>query len=317
MKVLVTGAAGFLGSHLCDRLLAQNHDVTGVDNFLTGCPTNLQQALKHPNFSLKKHDVIDPIAGQFDQIFHLASPASPPIYQREPIQTAKINFLGTLNVLELAKSCDARVFLASTSETYGDPNVHPQPESYWGNVNQTGPRACYDEGKRIAETLTFDFHRHHGVDVRVVRIFNTYGPRMSRHDGRVVSSFIDQAYRGQDVTVFGTGEQTRSFCYYADLIEGFLRMMNSEDLIGPVNLGNPEEISIQVLAETVIDLMGSQSRIFKAPLPTDDPKRRRPDIHLAQSTLGWQPKVSLRDGLRETIAFHAQNMANEATAARG
>ncbi len=304
MRILVTGAAGFLGSHLCDRLLAEGHDVTGLDNFMTGQPDNLVAAFRHPRFSFVEQDVVRPFSGRYDQIYHLASPASPPTYQRDPIQTAKINFLGTLNALELAQRSGARFFLASTSETYGDPKVHPQPESYFGNVNQTGPRACYDEGKRISETLAFDFHRHHGVDVRVVRIFNTYGPRMNPNDGRVVSSFIEQAFRGREVSVFGTGHQTRSFCFYSDLIDGFVRLMNSEDTIGPVNLGNPHEITIRELAELVIELTRSASRIKMTPLPKDDPKKRRPDISKARALLGWTPKVSLREGLLETIAYH-------------
>jgi len=304
MKVLITGAAGFLGSHLCDTLLEDGQEVVGIDNLLTGSLANLERARTYPGFSFVEHDVTDPFDVPCDRIYHLASPASPPMYQRDPIQTAKINFLGTLNALELANRTSARFLLASTSETYGDPEVHPQPESYCGHVNQTGPRACYDEGKRIAETLTFDFHRHHGVDVRVVRIFNTYGPRMNPEDGRVVSSFIDQALHGRSITVYGDGSQTRSFCYYSDLIQGLVRMMNATATIGPVNLGNPEEIDIADLARIVIALTRSTSTIVTQSLPQDDPRQRRPDIALARRLLGWQPRVPLREGLEHTIDFH-------------
>lgn len=303
-KILVTGAAGFLGSHLCDRLLGQGHWVTGIDNLLTGHVHNLAQAFHHPRFRFVEQDVRDKLSGEFSQIFHLASPASPIMYQKDPIETAKINFLGTLNVLELAQCCDARVLLASTSEAYGDPKVHPQPESYYGNVNPTGPRACYDEGKRIAETLAFDFQRLHSVDIRVARIFNTYGPRMNVDDGRVISSFIDQAHRNCDITVFGDGSQTRSFCYYADLVKGLDRLMNLQGTVGPINLGNPEEISIRSLAELVIELISSRSQVVRRPLPQDDPLQRCPDITLAKNLLGWSPKTSLREGLRETIAYY-------------
>lgn len=306
MRIVVTGAAGFLGSHLTDRLLAEGHHVTGVDNLLTGHRHNLEQATRYPTFSFVEHDVVDPLplGCGWDQVYHLASPASPPMYQRDPVQTARINFLGTLNALELARKAGARFLLASTSETYGDPEVHPQPESYRGNVNQTGPRACYDEGKRIAETLSFDFHRQHGVDIRVARIFNTYGPRMNPDDGRVVSSFIDRALRGQDVTVFGDGSQTRSFCYVSDLVDGLCRLMTTEATLGPVNLGNPEEISMLDLARTIIGMTGSASEVAFAALPQDDPRQRRPDITRAGDVLGWGPTIALRDGLSRTIDDH-------------
>jgi len=316
MKVLVTGAAGFLGSHLCDRLLAQGHEVTGIDNFVTGHVDNLHGALQTGRFNLIHHDVIQPFEGSYDQIYHLASPASPPMYQKDPIVTAKTNFLGTLNALELARATGARFLLASTSETYGDPDVHPQPESYQGNVNQIGPRACYDEGKRIAETLTFDFHRQHGVDIRVVRIFNTYGPRMNPSDGRVVSSFIEQALQGQDITVFGDGSQTRSFCFYSDLVAGLERMMTSDRTIGPVNLGNPEEVTIRALAEAVIALVPTGSRVVERDLPKDDPKKRRPDISRARTLLGWEPTIALKDGLPATIAYHEAYLENRRPAAQ-
>lgn len=304
MKIIVTGAAGFLGSHLCDRLLEEGHEVTGIDSFLTGHIRNLDKALRHPRFTFVEHDVLVPFDCVCDQIYHLASPASPPMYQIDPVRTAKINFLGTLNVLELAHRTRARMLLASTTETYGDPKVHPQPESYFGNVNQTGPRACYDEGKRIAETLTFDFHRHHGVDVRVVRILNTYGPRMNPEDGRVISSFIDQALHGRDITVFGNGMQTRSFCCFSDLVDGLYRMMNNPGTIGPVNLGNPEEITVDDLARIVIEMTGSASAIATVVLPQDDPRQRRPDISLARAILGWGPTIPLRKGLTHTIDYH-------------
>ncbi len=306
MKILVTGASGFLGSHLCDRLLSHGHHVTGLDNHLTGHVSNLADAMAGPNFTLVERDVMAEFDGEFDQIYHLASPASPPMYQKEPIETAKINFIGTLNMLELAERCGARILLASTSETYGDPLVHPQQEDYCGNVNQCGPRACYDEGKRIAETLAFDFNRTRGVDIRVVRIFNTYGPRMNPLDGRVVSNFIDQAFGGRDITLYGDGSQTRSFCHYKDLIEGFERMMAAENTIGPINLGNPEEITIGTLAEHILDLTKSNARLVTVPLPQDDPKRRCPDISLATELLGWTPKIPLAQGLAETVAYFRQ-----------
>ena len=316
MKILVTGAAGFLGSHLCDRLLDRGHSVTGIDNFVTGHVDNLENAFQTGRFNLIHHDVVDPFEGKFDQIYHLASPASPPMYQKDPIATAKTNFLGTLNALELARATGARFLLASTSETYGDPDVHPQPESYQGNVNQTGPRACYDEGKRIAETLSFDFHRQYGVDIRVVRIFNTYGPRMNPDDGRVVSSFIEQALRGEDITLFGDGSQTRSFCFYSDLVDGLERMMNADRVTGPINLGNPHEVTIRELADAVTALVRSGSRVVFRDLPQDDPKKRRPDISRARSVLEWSPSVALKDGLLETIAFHERYMEKRRPAAQ-
>lgn len=308
-RILVTGAAGFLGSHLCDALLEQGHQVTGMDNFMTGHLGNLSQAMAHGAFTLEQHDVVMPFSGSYDQIYHLACPASPPLYQKDPIETAKINFLGTLNALELARATGARFLLASTSETYGDPEVHPQPESYCGNVNQTGPRGCYDEGKRIAETLTFDFHRQHQLDIRVVRIFNTYGPRMNPADGRVVSTFIDQACLGQDITLFGDGSQTRSFCFYSDLVDGLLRMMAAENTIGPVNLGNPEEVSMTQLADMVLAMTGSRSKLVTRALPQDDPKQRKPDITKAQGLLDWRPRVTLGEGLAKTVAYHVQSTA--------
>lgn len=311
MRILVTGASGFLGSHLCDRLLDSGCHVTGLDNFLTGHAKNLAQARLNSAFSFIEHDVIQPFEGEYDQIYHLASPASPPMYQKNPIETAKINFLGTLNTLELARKTGARVVLASTSETYGDPHVHPQPEHYNGNVNQTGPRACYDEGKRIAETLACDFKRQYGVDIRIARIFNTYGPRMNPRDGRVVCQFIDQALRNEAITIFGDGSQTRSFCYYTDLVDGLDRLMNAKTTNGPVNLGNPEEISIRALGELLIELLGSASTISTKALPVDDPVQRCPDISKAKSLLGWAPSISLRDGLLETIAFCAAELDGE------
>ncbi|TCL09052.1 UDP-glucuronate decarboxylase [Shimia isoporae] len=301
MKVCVTGAAGFLGSHLCDRLLSEGHAVTGIDNYLTGFPKNLAQAKENPNFTLLKHDVEQPMSGEFDLVYHLASPASPPMYQKDPIATARINFLGTLNALELARRSNARFLLASTSETYGDPKVHPQPETYAGNVNQTGPRACYDEGKRIAETLAYDFARQYGLETRVVRIFNTFGPRMHPEDGRVVTSFVYRALRGEDLTVFGDGSQTRSFCYFSDLIEGLVRMMNATSVNGPVNLGNPEEITIAELAQLIVEMTNSGSKLTFKPLPQDDPRQRKPDITKAKAVLGWEPQVTMREGLQRTI----------------
>lgn len=312
-RVLVTGAAGFLGSHLCDLLLSRGHHVTGMDNLMTGHMSNLASAMRNSAFEFIEHDVLIAFDGVFDQIYHLASPASPPVYQKHPIETAKINFLGTLNALELAQRTGARFLLASTSETYGDPEVHPQTESYCGNVNQTGPRACYDEGKRIAETLAFDFHRMRNVDIRVVRIFNTYGPRMNPNDGRVVSSFIDQAIEGRDITLFGDGSQTRSFCFYMDLIVGLERMMNADDITGPVNLGNPEEIKIAELAISVIAMTNSSSRVVNRALPEDDPKLRCPDISKAIRLLNWKPEVSLQEGLAETIAYCRKNLLRAST----
>ena len=310
-RVLVTGAAGFLGSHLCDALISEGNDVVGLDNFFTGRKENIAHLRNNAHFEMIRHDVRQPYWGEFDQVFHLACPASPRFYQRNAIATAKISFLGSLNMLGLAKRTRARIFYASTSEVYGDPLEHPQKETYNGSVNPVGPRACYDEGKRIAEALFFDFHRQHGLDIRVARIFNTYGPRMNQNDGRVVSNFIVQALKGEDITIFGSGEQTRSFCYVDDLIRGFLAQMGaSSGATGPINLGNPEEFTILELAEAVIALTGSRSRLIMKPLPVDDPKRRRPDIALAGETLSWKPIVNLQDGLLKTIEFFEREFAD-------
>jgi UDP-glucuronate decarboxylase len=303
-RVLVTGGAGFLGSHLCERLLAQDADVLCVDNFFTGSKRNVSALLADARFELMRHDVTFPLYLEVDRIFNLACPASPIHYQRDPVQTTKTSVHGAINMLGLAKRVKARILQASTSEVYGDPEVHPQVESYWGRVNPIGPRSCYDEGKRCAETLFFDYQRQHNLDVKVVRIFNTYGPKMSLDDGRVVSNFIVQALRGQHITIYGDGLQTRSFCYVDDLIDGMMRMMDSEGgFHGPVNLGNPGEFTMMELAETVLGLVGSKSRIVKMPLPADDPRQRKPDITLAKERLGWEPKVALADGLKETIAY--------------
>jgi UDP-glucuronate decarboxylase len=303
MRILVTGGAGFLGSHLCDRLIAEDHEVTVIDNLFTGRKQNIAHLLEHPRFEFVRHDVIDPFKFEVDQIYNLACPASPPHYQYNPIKTIKTSILGSINCLGLAKRVKARVFQASTSEVYGDPHVHPQPESYWGNVNPIGKRSCYDEGKRCAETLFFDYHREHKVDIRVVRIFNTYGPRMHESDGRVVSNFIVQALRGEDITIYGDGSQTRSFCYVDDLIEGWLRLMAQTETVGPMNLGNPSEFTMLQLAELTLKLVGGKSKIVHKPLPSDDPKQRRPDITLAQKVLNWEPKVPLEEGLQRTIAY--------------
>ncbi len=303
MRIIVTGGAGFLGSHLCDRLLEQGHEVICLDNFFTGRKSNVAHLLDNPNFELVRHDVTDPFKFEVDQIYNLACPASPPHYQYNPIKTTKTSVMGAINCLGLAKRVRARVFQASTSEVYGDPAVHPQPESYWGNVNPIGLRSCYDEGKRCAETLFFDYHRENKVDIRVVRIFNTYGPRMHPNDGRVVSNFIVQALKGEDLTVYGDGSQTRSFCYVDDLIEGFLRLMNQTATVGPVNLGNPGEFTMLELAERTLKLVGGPSRIKHLPLPADDPKQRRPDIELAKRHLNWEPTVPLEEGLKRTIAY--------------
>ncbi len=304
-KILVTGAAGFLGSHLCDRLIEQGHKVIGLDSFFTGSEKNVQALIGNPNFTLIKHDVVDPLAAhELDEIYNLACPASPVHYQYDPIHTMKTSVLGALNMLELARATGAKIFQASTSEVYGDPFVHPQPEEYWGNVNTIGIRSCYDEGKRAAETLFFDYHRAHKLRIKVVRIFNTYGPRMAADDGRVVSNFIVQALKGDPLTIYGDGTQTRSFCYADDLIEGFIRMMNSDDIVmGPINLGNPGEFTMIELAENVLRLTGSSSKIIHMPLPQDDPKQRRPDITKAKAHLGWEPKIPLEQGLVKTIAY--------------
>jgi len=310
-RSLVTGAAGFLGSHLCDALIARGHDVVGLDNYFTGRKENIAHLLHQPNFEMVRHDVRQPYWGEFDLIFHLACPASPRFYGKNAIATAKISFLGSLNMLGLAKRTEARIFHASTSEVYGDPLEHPQKESYHGSVNPIGPRACYDEGKRIAEALFFDYHRQHGLEIKVVRIFNTYGPRMNQGDGRVVSNFIVQALRGEDITVFGDGSQSRSFCYVDDLIAGFLAVIDTPPAFtGPVNLGNPEEFTILELAQLVIAMTGSHSKIVREPLPVDDPRQRRPDITLARETFGWEPTVALREGLARTIEFLEREMAS-------
>lgn len=301
-RVLVAGGAGFLGSHLCERLVAAGHDVICVDNFFTSQKNNVAHLLDEPNFELIRHDVVLPLFLEVDEIYNLACPAAPGHYQYNPIKTMKTSILGAINLLGMAKRCRARIFQASTSEVYGDPGVHPQPESYWGHVNPVGIRACYDEGKRAAETLFMDYHRMNNVPVRICRIFNTYGPRMHPFDGRVVSNFIRQAISGQDITVFGDGSQTRSFCYRDDLVDGFLRLMES-DIAEPVNLGNPDEYSIRELAEVVLELTGSQAELCFQPLPDDDPTRRQPDIAIARQRLDWQPRVSLREGLAKTIEW--------------
>ena len=303
MRILITGGAGFLGSHLCDKLLAQKHEIFCLDNLFTGSKANIAHLLDHPRFEFVRHDVIDPFKYEVDQIYNLACPASPPHYQFNPIKTTKTSVMGAINCLGLAKRVKARVFQASTSEVYGDPSVHPQPESYWGNVNPIGRRSCYDEGKRCAETLFFDYHRENKVDIRVVRIFNTYGPRMHPNDGRVVSNFIVQALKGENITVYGDGQQTRSFCYVDDLLEGFVRLMEQTDTVGPVNLGNPGEFTMLELAEQVLKLTKSKSKIVHKALPADDPKQRRPDITLAKKYLKWEPKVALAQGLKLTIDY--------------
>ncbi len=303
-RILITGGAGFLGSHLCDRLIKDGNDVLCVDNFFTGSKTNISQLLGKPYFELMRHDVTFPLYVEVDQIYNFACPASPVHYQFDPVQTTKTSVHGAINMLGLAKRVKARIFQASTSEVYGDPVVHPQPETYWGNVNSIGPRSCYDEGKRCAETLFFDYHRQHNLDIKVARIFNTYGPRMHPNDGRVVSNFIVQALRGEDITIYGDGQQTRSFCYVDDMIEGFVRLMNSaSDITGPINLGNPGEFTMLELAETTLKLTGSRSKLVHKQLPQDDPRQRQPDITLASNVLGWMPAVQLNDGLRETIDY--------------
>ena len=308
MKILVTGGAGFIGSHLVDRLMEAGHTVVCIDNLYTGRKSNNAQWLENPNFQLIQHDIIDQIEiDNVDQIYHLACPASPVHYQFDPVKTAKTNFLGTLNMLDLAKKWKARIFLASTSEVYGDPLIHPQTEDYWGNVNCTGIRSCYDEGKRIAETLTFDYHRQYDLEVRVARIFNTHGSRMLENDGRVVSNFIVQALKGIPLTIYGDGSQTRSFCYVSDLVEGFIRLMNS-DYTGPVNLGNPGEYTILQLAETIQRLIDPTAALVFKPLPLDDPQRRQPDISKAKSHLDWEPKVGLAEGLSKTIAYFRDHL---------
>jgi len=303
-RVLVTGGAGFLGSHLCERLLAEGNDVLCVDNFYTGNKDNIAHLMGNPYFELIRHDVTFPLYIEVDEIYNLACPASPVHYQRDPVQTTKTSVHGAINMLGLAKRVGAKIFQASTSEVYGDPEVHPQTEDYRGSVNPIGPRACYDEGKRCAETLFFDYWRQHATRIKVVRIFNTYGPRMHPDDGRVVSNFIVQALEGRDITIYGDGSQTRSFCYVDDLIEGFLRLMGTDDTVtGPVNLGNPGEFTMLELAETVLRLIGSKSKLIHLPLPADDPRQRQPDITLAKAKLGWAPKVPLEQGLQRTIDY--------------
>jgi UDP-glucuronate decarboxylase len=309
-RVLVTGGAGFLGSHLCERLLKDGCDVLCADNFYSGTKDNVSHLLSNPHFELIRHDVTFPFYVEIDEIYNLACPASPIHYQRDPVQTTKTSVHGAINMLGLAKRTKAKILQASTSEVYGDPEVHPQKENYWGNVNTIGIRSCYDEGKRCAETLFFDYHRQHNLDIKVVRIFNTYGPRMHENDGRVVSNFIVQALRGEDVTIYGDGSQTRSFCYVDDLIEGFIRMMASpQGVTGPINMGNPTEFTIKQLAETVLEMIGGESKLVFNPLPQDDPKQRQPDIMLARATLDWEPHVNLELGLNNTIHYFKQFLA--------
>lgn len=316
-RILVTGGAGFLGSHLCERLLNDGHDVICLDNFFTGTRDNIQHLLGNPRFEVLRHDVTQPLYVEVDEIYNLACPASPPHYQHDPIHTMKTSVLGAMNMLGLARRTGAKIFQASTSEVYGDPEIHPQPESYWGHVNPNGIRSCYDEGKRCAETLFFDYYRQYGLDIRVARIFNTYGPRMHPNDGRVVSNFIVQALQGKDITIYGDGNQTRSFCYVDDLIEGFVRFMDlpradngGPGFPGPINLGNPGEFTIKQLAEKIIELTGSESKLIYQPLPSDDPTQRQPDISRAKEHLNnWRPQVQLNDGLQRTIAYFDQLMS--------
>jgi UDP-glucuronate decarboxylase len=315
MRILVTGGAGFIGSHLCERLLAEGHDVICLDNFFTGRRENVYHLMDSKRFDLVRHDIIEPILLEVDQIYNLACPASPVHYQYNPVKTVKTNVMGTINMLGLAKRVRARILQASTSEVYGDPEVHPQTEDYWGSVNCIGIRSCYDEGKRLAETLMMDYHRQNKVDTRIIRIFNTYGPRMLEHDGRVVSNFIVQALRGDELTLYGTGEQTRSFCYVDDLVEGMIRLMNVEegaaegvDVHQPVNVGNPGEFTMKQLAEEVGRAAGVEVKVSYRPLPQDDPRQRRPDITRAQKLMGWEPTVPLRDGLKRTVAYFAERI---------
>jgi UDP-glucuronate decarboxylase len=314
-RILVTGGAGFLGSHLCDQLIAQGHEVLCVDNFFTGTKANVAHLLDHPRFELMRHDITFPLYVEVDQIYNLACPASPIHYQRDPVQTTKTCVYGSINMLGLAKRLGAKILQASTSEIYGDPAVHPQVEAYWGNVNPIGIRSCYDEGKRCAETLFFDYHRQHKLQIKVARIFNTYGPRMDPNDGRVVSNFIVQALKGENITLYGTGQQTRSFCYVSDLIEGFIRLMaTGPEVSGPVNLGNPGEFTIRQLAELVIDLTGASSKLVFQPLPSDDPQQRQPDITQARAVLGdWHPSVQLREGIARTISYFDQLLTVKST----
>ncbi len=308
MRILVTGGAGFIGSHLCERLLREGHEVLCLDNFFTGSKRNIVHLQDNSAFELIRHDVTQPILLEVDRIYNLACPASPIHYQYNPVKTIKTSVMGTIHMLGVAKRVRARILQASTSEVYGDPEVHPQTEGYWGNVNPIGIRSCYDEGKRVAETLMMDYHRQNGVDVRIIRIFNTYGPRMAENDGRVVSNFIIQALRGEDITVYGDGSQTRSFCYVDDLVDGMVRMMETEGFTGPVNLGNPAETSIVEFARRIIGLTGSRSQLVFKPLPADDPKQRRPDISLARARLGWEPRVDVETGLKRTIEYFSEKL---------
>lgn len=309
MRILVTGGAGFIGSHLCGRLLSEGHEVICLDNFFTGSKRNIAGLFDNPGFELIRHDITEPILLEVDRVYNLACPASPIHYQYNPVKTIKTSVMGAINMLGLAKRVRARILQASTSEVYGDPQVHPQSEEYWGNVNPIGIRSCYDEGKRVAETLMMDYHRQNGVDIRIIRIFNTYGPRMAVNDGRVVSNFIVQALRGEDITVYGEGMQTRSFCYVDDLVEGMIRMMECEGFTGPVNLGNPTETTILEFARRIVALTGSKSRIVFNELPDDDPKQRQPDISQAKEKLGWQPQVDVETGLKKTIDYFASLLA--------
>ena len=309
--ILITGGAGFLGSHLSDRLLADGHEILCVDNFFTGAKRNIEQLIGHPRFELIRHDVSFPLYLEVDEIYNLACPASPIHYQHDPVQTTKTSVHGAINMLGLAKRLKCRIFQASTSEVYGDPTVHPQTEDYWGNVNPIGTRSCYDEGKRCAETLFFDYHRQHGLDIKVARIFNTYGPRMHPNDGRVVSNFIVQALKGEPITIYGDGSQTRAFCYVDDLIKGFVKLMDSPaGITGPINLGNPGEFTIRELAELTLEMTGSKSRLVFRALPADDPKQRQPNITRAKDDLNWQPKIPLREGLAKTISYFDQLLSS-------
>ena len=311
MRILVTGGAGFIGSHLCGRLLSEGHEVICLDNFFTGSKKNISGLFTNPRFELIRHDITEPILLEVERIYNLACPASPIHYQFNPVKTIKTSVMGTINMLGLAKRVRARILQASTSEVYGDPQVHPQSEEYWGNVNPIGIRSCYDEGKRVAETLMMDYHRQNGVDIRIIRIFNTYGPRMAVNDGRVVSNFIVQALRGEEITVYGEGMQTRSFCFVADLVDGMVRMMEQEGTTGPVNLGNPSETTILEFAQRIIDMTGSKSRIVFKTLPADDPKQRQPDIALAKEKLGWEPRVDVETGLKKTIDYFASLLSEK------
>ncbi len=309
--ILVTGGAGFVGSHLCDRLVERGDDVICLDNLFTGRKRNVQHLLGNPRFEFVRHDIVHPVYLEADQIYNMACPASPEAYQYNPIKTIKTSTVGMVNVLGLAKRCKARLLQASTSEVYGDPNVHPQTEDYWGHVNPIGPRSCYDEGKRVAESLCVNYANEHGMEVRIVRIFNTYGPRMDPNDGRVISNFIMQALRGEPLTIYGDGSQTRSFCFVSDLVDGIIRLMDQDERMGPVNVGNPGEYTIRELAETVLELTGSKAELGREPLPADDPKQRCPDITRAREWLGWEPKVPLREGLEPTIAYYRDRLAEE------